>query len=91
MVKACLEERVAALVYTSSASVVFDGDQDLKGVDEMFPCASKVRPGSKEKRDFLFLDPVHIICTNRFNTHHSIKLLKVLHGASNVWLRPQLP
>jgi len=32
-----------SLVYTSSASVVFDGDQDLRGVDETFPCASKVR------------------------------------------------
>lgn len=37
---------MGVLVYTSSASVVFDGDRDLKGVDESFPCASKVRLGS---------------------------------------------
>jgi sterol-4alpha-carboxylate 3-dehydrogenase (decarboxylating) len=40
IVEACARGRVPRLVYTSSASVVFDGC-DLKGVDEDVPYAAK--------------------------------------------------
>ncbi|GAB4817775.1 hypothetical protein N2152v2_004821 [Parachlorella kessleri] len=40
VVEACVRGRVPRLVYTSSASVVFEG-RDLKGVDETIPYAAK--------------------------------------------------
>ena len=40
VIAACAEKKVRALVYTSSASVVFDGS-DLVGVDESTPYAAR--------------------------------------------------
>jgi sterol-4alpha-carboxylate 3-dehydrogenase (decarboxylating) len=40
VIEACIAQRVPKLVYTSSASVVFDGN-DLINVDESAPYASK--------------------------------------------------
>ena len=40
VIKSCLNNKVARLIYTSSPSVVFDGN-DIKGVDESAPYSSK--------------------------------------------------
>lgn len=40
VVAGCIAAKVPRLVYTSSASVVFDG-RDLRGVDESIPYAAK--------------------------------------------------
>lgn len=42
VIQACMEHKVQKLIYTSSASVVFDGTQDLKNIDESFPYPEKV-------------------------------------------------
>lgn len=49
VIKACLENRVKRLIYTSSPSVVFHGD-DMEGVDESVPYPAKYHAAYPETK-----------------------------------------
>jgi 2-alkyl-3-oxoalkanoate reductase len=50
IIKACIKQKIAYLIHTSSPSVVYDGDADVMGVDESAPYPGRYQTAYQETK-----------------------------------------